>query len=226
MVARRRAGEPLQHVVGHWGFRQLDLVVSRAALVPRPETEIVVEVALTELARLEGRRAVDLGTGTGAIAISIAVEAPRCEVFATDRSAEALRLASANLAGVGRLAAGRVTLAAGDWYGALSPALAGTIDLVVSNPPYVSEAEWAGLEPEVRLYDPRSALVAGPNGLEDVEKVVGGAGAWLAPAAAVVVEIAPHQADAACRVALRAGFAEAEVLPDLAGRPRVLVGRR
>ena len=227
LVSRVVAAEPLQYVLGHWAFRTLDLEVGPAALVPRPETEVVVEVALGELRRgIAGRRVADLGTGTGAIALSIAVEAPGSEVFATDRSPEALALAARNLARTGAGDVSRVVLSSGDWYGALPPALAGTFDLVVSNPPYLAEDELSGLGTAVRDHEPVVALVAGPTGLEAVEVLVSGAVTWLAPAGSLVVEIAPAQASAAAALAVGAGFAEALIRLDLAGRDRVLVARR
>ncbi|HET7489308.1 MAG TPA: peptide chain release factor N(5)-glutamine methyltransferase [Acidimicrobiales bacterium] len=226
MVKRREAGEPLQYVLGVWGFRTLDLYVDRRVLIPRPETEIVVEVALAELRRL-GRPAplaVDLGTGSGAIALSLVREVPGAEVWAVDRSPDALAVARANLAGLGRAAAS-VRLAEGTWFAALPPILRGTVDLVVSNPPYVAEGEVDDLPPEVAHYEPRAALVAGPTGLEDVAAIVEEAPAWLNRPGALVVEIAPHQRAAAAALAEAAGFDEVDVRADLAGRARVLVGR-
>jgi release factor glutamine methyltransferase len=225
LALRRREGEPLQHLIGHWAFRRLDLAVTEAALIPRPETEQVVEVALRELRRIEGYRVADLGTGTGAIALSVAVEEPSTEVYATDRSPAALCLASANLAGHGRAAGARVRLLEGHWYEALPANLAGSFDLIVSNPPYVSQAEWELLDPVVRLHDPRQALVSGPSGLEAIEEVVTGARKWLSRPGCLVVEIAPHQAEAARRIAEDAGLTEVLVERDLAGRDRMVVGR-
>lgn len=222
MVERRRAGEPLQHVLGRWQFRTLDLLCDRRALIPRPETEVVVDVALAEVDRCGARLAVDLGTGTGAIALSLAAERPRLAVVATDISADALAVARANLAGLGRPAA-RVRLVAGDWYGALDPDLAGTVDVIVSNPPYIADDE--ELPPEVEHHEPRIALRAGPTGLEQVQRVVEGAPTWLRPGGSLVVEIAPHQAAAAAGAARAAGFGDVAVLEDLAGRPRVLRAR-
>jgi len=140
MLERRAAGEPLQYVLGSWAFRRLDLSIDRRVLIPRPETEQVVEHAIAELTRLRLRtgkppRVVDLGTGSGAIALSIAVEVAGAEVWATDASEAALTVARANLAGVGGMAATRVRLVPGCWYDALPPELAGRVDLVVSNPP-------------------------------------------------------------------------------------------
>lgn len=225
LALRRREGEPLQHLIGHWAFRRLDLAVSEAALIPRPETEQVVEIALRELRRIEGYRVADLGTGTGAIALSVALEEPSTEIYATDSSPAALRLASANLAGHGRAGGSRVRLLEGHWYEALPASLAGTFDLIVSNPPYVSQAEWELLDPVVRLHDPRQALVAGPSGLEAIEEVVSGARKWLSRPACLVVEIAPHQAEAARRFAEEAGLTEVLVERDLVGRDRMVVGR-
>ena len=233
MVERRLRGEPLQYVLGVWGFRRLDLVVDRRVLIPRPETEVVVEVALEELGRLGGLgpavhdRAepvvVDLGTGSGAIALSVALEAPRARVWGTDRSPDALAVARANLAGMGGRVAPRVRLVEGDWYDALPGELRGGVDLIVSNPPYVAAGE--PLPAEVAEWEPAGALVAGPTGLEDVARILAGAPSWLRRPGAVVVEIAPHQAEAAAARAVEAGFDEVDVRPDLAGRLRVLVAR-
>jgi release factor glutamine methyltransferase len=226
MVGRRQRGEPLQYVLGAWGFRKLDLLVDRRVLIPRPETETVVEVALSELRRLERRRplVVDLGTGSGAIALSVAAEAPATEVWGTDRSRAALAVARANLAGMGRTGT-RVTLAEGSWFAALPSILRGRVDLVVSNPPYVGEREVPDLPPEVAHWEPREALVAGPTGLEQLEAIVGEARRWLARPGSVVLEIAPHQAQMALDLAYGEGFLEADVRPDLAGRIRALVAR-
>jgi release factor glutamine methyltransferase len=228
MVRRREAGEPLQYVLGRWGFRHLDLAIDRRVLIPRPETEQVVEHAIAELTRLRlatGRppRVVDLGTGSGAIALSIAVEVAAADVWATDASDGAVAVARSNIAGTGGMAATRVRVAAGSWYDALPPELAGRIDLVISNPPYLAQAELADLDPTVADWEPHQALVAGPSGLEAIEVVVEGALRWLRRPAAVVVELAPSQAEAAAALALATGFDRAHVRPDLTGRPRALV---
>jgi release factor glutamine methyltransferase len=224
MVERRAAGEPLQYVLGSWGFRSLDLYVDRRVLIPRPETEQVVEVALGELRRLAVPEplVLDLGTGSGAIALAIAAEVPGAHVWATDESADALAVARANLAGLGRAGA-RVRLEQGSWYDALPGLLKGRAHLVVSNPPYVADDE--ELPSEVADWEPAAALKSGPTGLEHVAVVVEQAPEWLARPGVVVVEIAPHQAADAERLAREAGFLEVDVRPDLAGRPRALVGR-
>jgi release factor glutamine methyltransferase len=231
MLERRCAGEPLQYVLGRWGFRTLDLYVDRRVLIPRPETEQVVEAALAELERLlppdrtpRSPVAVDLGTGSGAVALSLAVERAEVDVWATDASDPALAVARANLAGAGRPAS-RVRVAAGPWYAALPDELRGEIDLVVSNPPYVAEPELADLPPEVAGWEPLDALVAGPTGLEAIAVIVGEAPDWLRRPGVVVVEHAPHQSEAVRELAGAAGFAKAETRPDLAGRERMLVAR-
>jgi release factor glutamine methyltransferase len=232
MLGRRESGEPVQYVLGHWAFRKLDLMVDRRVLIPRPETEVVVEVALAELALVapagtEGARpvVVDLGTGSGAIAFSIATERPDVEAWATDMSWEALAVASANLAGLGAQAGGRVRLVQGSWWSALPVGLKGSVTLAVANPPYVAESEVADLPEEVSRWEPHQALIAGPTGLEALEAIVSEASAWLAGRSTLVAEIAPHQSSAAKSLALSAGFRDVVVRNDLAGRERILVAK-
>lgn len=227
LLERREAGEPVQYVLGHWSFRELDLLVDRRVLIPRPETEVVVDVALAELARLRvaAPLVVDLGTGSGAIALSIATEEPRAAVWATDVSPEALAVASANLAGLGTLAGGRVRLAQGDWWSALPEELKGTVDMVVTNPPYVAGDELAGLPAEVWGWEPHAALAGGHCGLEALQAILSEAPQWVAARSVLVSELAPSQAAAATRLAEEAGFREVTVRPDLAGRDRVLVAQ-
>lgn len=225
MLARREAGEPLQYVLGAWGFRRLDLFVDRRVLIPRPETEEVVEHALAELDRVAptaAARVVDLGTGSGAIALSIAVERESAEVWAVERSTDAAAVARANLAGIGR-AATRVRIVEGSWFDALPDELRGTVSMVVSNPPYVAPDD--DLPPEVADWEPRDALVPGPTGFEAIDEIVATAPGWLAPTGCLVVELAPDQGDDAVAAAWRAGFAHAETRPDLVGRTRMLVAR-
>jgi len=248
LVARRRAGEPLQYVLGHWSFRRLELVVDSRGLIPRPETEQLVDIALAETVPLlgwrpDGRadpRVADLGTGTGAIALALYDElverAPGLEIWAVDDSPAALELAGENLAALGRRGAARpapeaVRLRLGSWWEALAPELAGSIDLVVSNPPYVSEREWPDLDREVRCHEPRHALVAGDDssgrpGMAALVEVLAGAPRWLARPGIIVVELAPAQAEAARATALEAGLDEAEIRRDLSGHERFVVARK
>ena len=225
MVERRVAGEPLQYVLGAWGFRTLDLLVDRRVLIPRPETETTVEVALEQTKRVDDDPVVvvDLGTGSGAIALSMAAEHDTAEVWATDASADALEVARANLTGVGSRVAPRVRLCEGWWFDALPGELRRRVHLVVSNPPYVADDE--ALPPEVGDWEPVGALFAGPTGLEAIELVLDQAGEWLADHGRVVLELAPHQSEPATALARAAGYAEVEVRPDLTGRDRVLVAR-
>ena len=225
MAARRAAGEPLQYAMARWGFRSLDLYVDRRVLIPRPETEVLAQMALDECRRLGADLAVDLGTGSGALALSLAAERPGLEVWATDASEDALAVARANLSGLGR-AATRVRLAAGSWFDALPAEVAGRIDVIVTNPPYVSDAEMADLPAEVRDWEPRQALCSGPTGLEDVERILFEAPSWLARPGSVLVELAPHQAAPARALARRAGFTSVTVWPDLAGLDRIVLARR
>lgn len=230
LVARRCRGEPVQYVLGSWGFRTLDLYCDRRALIPRPETEQVVEVALAELdqivlSRPSGHRpvALDLGTGTGAIALSVAVERPGTEVWAVDRSGEALEVARANLAGLG-MAGTRVRLVEGSWFEPLPAHVRGRLDLVVTNPPYIAAHEQ--LPASVAEWEPTEALVPGPTGLEAYEAVMVGAAHWLAPGGALVAEIGAAQALAVMALAERAGLVGVRVQRDHAGLDRVVIARR
>ena len=214
MVARRLTGEPLQYVLGRWGFRTLDLMVDSRVLIPRPETEVVAGLAidvLTERGRGLDRELLvaDLGTGSGAIALSVAVEC-------------AWGVARANLTGIGR-AAPRVSLHEGAWFEALPATAEGTLDMIVSNPPYVADDEQ--LPTVVGEWEPQTALRAGPDGLDDLRHIVDHAPAWLAVGGALVLEMAPDQTATGAGWADDAGLAAA-VHEDLAGRPRAVVARR
>lgn len=229
MVGRRLAGEPLQYVLGRWGFRSLDLLVDRRVLIPRPETEQVVEWACAELAYVRSSRSprhrplvADLGTGSGAIALSVASETD-AEVWATDASVDALDVARANLAGIGMFAATRVRMVSGWWWDALPGSLRGRLDLVVSNPPYVGSDE--ELPHEVSAFEPAMALRSGTDGLDAIRVILGSAGEWLAPSGVVVVEIAPSQVASVRALAHEGGAHEVEVRADLTGRDRAVVAR-
>ena len=229
MVGRRIGGEPLQYVVGRWGFRQLDLMVDRRVLIPRPETEVMAGHAVSELHGLMATghggspaTVADLGTGSGAIGLSIASEVPGTEVWLTDASADAVAVARANTAGLGR-AAIAVRVVSGTWFDALPDELRGRLDLVVSNPPYVRADEV--LPAVVADWEPKEALVPGPTGLEAFDVLVPDAAVWLAPHGVLVLECAPDQVGTLVRRVGAAGFREVEGFEDLAGRPRGVIAR-
>lgn len=223
MVARYGHGEPIQYVLGRWGFRRLDLAVDRRALIPRPETELVAEVAI-DAARTFGpkRTLVDLGTGTGAIGLAAADELPHegTTIWLTDASDAALDLAGANLAGIGRGATG-VRLAAGAWYEALPAGL--IADVIVSNPPYVADGS-PEVEASVARWEPASALYAGSDGLDAIREIVAGAPARLRPGGALVLEIGSRQGAAVRDLFSAAGLGDVEIRADMAGRDRIAVG--
>jgi release factor glutamine methyltransferase len=239
MVTRRRQGEPLQYVVGSWGFRTLDLFVDRRVLIPRPETETVAGSALAELDRVVGEVAAghgarsadgtvaeaivaDLGTGSGAVGLAVAAERPGTTVWLTDVSSDALAVARANLAGLGLVGA-TVWVAHGHWFEALPPELAGSLAVVVSNPPYAASAE--DLEPQVAAWEPELALLAAEGGLADLHHLVDESPRWVQPEGALVLEMAPDQVPGVAERAARL-FAEVETVDDLAGRPRAVIARR
>lgn len=227
MLARRLTGEPLQYVLGRWGFRNLDLFVDKRVLIPRPETEIVTDQAIKEVDRLRGEQdrvcVVDLGTGSGAIGLSIAFERERVDVVLTDNSAEALDVARANLAGIGR-AATRVLVYQGSWFAALPSELKGRIDVIVSNPPYVRTSD--ELDETVRQWEPHSALFAGADGLDDLRVIFAQSGNWLSLSGALVVEIGFDQAEDVEALARQNNFSSIAVHNDYSQRPRVVVARR
>ena len=215
LVARRSRCEPVAYILGEWGFRRLTLDVDRRALIPRPETEIVVERCLERLRGLDEPRVLDVGTGTGAIALAIADEHAGARVTGIDASQEALALARDNAARTGIA----VELIEHDLRGGLP---GGPYDLVVSNPPYVAPAELSTLMPDVREYEPHVALV----GEGVTEAVAAAARDVLSPGGWLVLEVGEGQAS---RVTARLddlGYVEIRASPDLTGRERVVEGRR
>lgn len=229
MVARRRAGEPVQYVLGRWPFRTLDLLCDKRVLIPRPETEQVVEHALAELDEVLLARhgdhdgvVVDLGTGSGAIALSFAVERPGTRVWAVEASPTAAAVARANLAGLG-MAGGRVRVVESSWFAGLPDELRGTVDLVITNPPYIAESE--SLAPSVADWEPVQALIPGPTGLEAYEALLAEVTPWLAPGAAFVAEIGFTQAAVVSALVAQAGLVDIRVHQDHAGHDRTVVAR-
>jgi release factor glutamine methyltransferase len=227
MLARLVAGEPLQYVLGRWGFRHLDLMVDRRVLIPRPETETVVETAL-QLARSLQRPiiCVDLGTGSGAIGLSLTTELglDGVTVWMTDHSADALDVARANVAGVGRAAA-NVRVVHGTWFDALPTELLGQVAIVVSNPPYVADDD-DELETIVRQWEPSTALFGGADGLDEIRHIVAGARRWLRPGGWLVLEIGSRHGQRVADLLRNAGFDEVAINADLGGHDRVAVARQ
>jgi len=232
-VRRRAAREPVAYITGRREFWSLDLAVDRRVLVPRPETELLVEIAIdalkervaTELLRERGNgtdlRVADIGTGSGAIAIAIATEIAAARVIATDRSEAALEVApvNANRHGV----AGRIEFRSGS--GCAPLAGAGPFDVIASNPPYVRSAELRSLPPEVREWEPRSALEAGSDGMSVTAPLVEDAFELLAPGGSLIVEVGT-QAELVREAFARRGYERIGVRRDLAGIERVVTGRR
>jgi release factor glutamine methyltransferase len=224
MVERHLAGEPLAYVLGHWSFRHLDLAVDRRVLIPRPETEVVAGVAI-ELARAMPRplTIADLGTGSGAIGLALADELPLegITVWLTDVSADAIDVARANLAGLGRR--GRnVRIAAGSWFDALPRGT--TLDLAVANPPYIAAGS-PDVEAAVREWEPPGALFAGPAGLDAIGTIAAAAPRWTRAGGWLVLEIGADQAAAVAALLPAADYDAVEIRPDLAGRDRVAIAR-
>ncbi|RIX31105.1 peptide chain release factor N(5)-glutamine methyltransferase [Amnibacterium setariae] len=221
LVLRRGLREPLQHLTGVAHFRRIELLVGPGVFVPRPETEVLVEHALRGLP--EGGTAVDLGTGSGAIALSIAHERPDATVIALERSPEAFAWAERNRQHVGaanaRVLAGDLAVAAD-----LLPELLAGVDVVVSNPPYVPDG-MVPRDPEVQRFDPAAALYGGPDGLDPMRAVVATAERLLRPGGLLAVEHGELQGEGT-RALLADGWTEAATHPDLTGRDRVTTARR
>ncbi|HEX4753805.1 MAG TPA: peptide chain release factor N(5)-glutamine methyltransferase [Solirubrobacterales bacterium] len=228
LVRRRLRREPLAYIVGSKGFRRIELAVDRRVLVPRPETELLVEVALE---RRPGR-VLDVGTGSGAIALALADELPGAEIVATDTSPGALEVARGNAARLGL--ADRVRFEAG------TVPQGQSFDLILANLPYVAERDWAGLQPEVTQWEPREALLAGPDGLDAYRELLAPAGEAMPECLnpvfsdqppgpdtqAIALEIGEGQAIEVAELVRDAGFPTVEVREDLAGIERVVVGER
>jgi release factor glutamine methyltransferase len=218
---RRLSGMPVQHLLGEWDFFGRPFLVDSRALVPRPETELLIETALAEAPK--ARRVLDLGTGTGVLAVTWLVERTDSRAVALDVSLEALALARANA--VRHAVITRLDLFAGDWTSALPTGP--LFDLAVSNPPYLALSEAGDLSTTVRDHDPARALFAGADGLDAIRRLLDEAPAHLESGAPFLFEIGSGQADAvACEVASRASWRLDRIVPDLAGIPRVVVLRR
>lgn len=228
MIARRETGEPLQYVLGSWQFRTLDLMVDRRVLIPRPETEWVCEAALQLVAPMphRPRRVADLGTGSGAIGLSIAAELPTdsVEVWIADVSSDALDVARANLAGIGRAAAS-VRVVQGSWFEALPADRRATFDLVIANPPYIAEGDPA-VESSVLDHEPHLALFSGVDGLDDIRRIATDAPGWLAVDGWLVMEIGGTQGPAVATLLTTLEYRHVEIRQDLSNLDRTALAQR
>nr|WP_246455228.1 peptide chain release factor N(5)-glutamine methyltransferase [Thermomonas brevis] len=218
LVARRAQGEPVAYLTGSRGFWTLELAVTPATLVPRPDTELLVELALARLPADADARVADLGTGSGAIALSIAKERPRAQVVATDASPDALEVARGNAR---RNGIGNVAFRAGSW---LAPLAGETFDLIASNPPYIAEGDSHLAEGDLR-FEPAMALASGVDGLDDIRIIVAAAQAHLRPGGWLLLEHGWDQGDAVRALLREVGFADATTERDLEDRDRVTLGR-
>ncbi|MFA5908914.1 MAG: peptide chain release factor N(5)-glutamine methyltransferase [Vicinamibacterales bacterium] len=216
-IERRTHREPIAYITGVQEFWNRDFVVSPAVLIPRPETELIIEEALSTVFG----RAADIGTGSGCLAVTLAAEVPRARIVATDISAPALDVARANAQRHG--VAERVEFRETRYLDGVD----GPFDLIVSNPPYVTDDEHAALAPEVHDFEPRSALAAGPDGLNDIREVLSAAASALRSGGVLLMEIGHRQADAVqALVASTPSLALVRISPDLQGIPRIVVAQR
>jgi release factor glutamine methyltransferase len=223
LVTRRLAGEPLQYITGEAAFRLLTLIADRRALIPRPETEGLVEVAIRLMGSQENVVALDAGAGGGAIALSLAHERPTWMVIGVELSPAALELARQN--------ARRHQLERIQWFEAdvtnlgfwriLPP-----LDLVISNPPYVADSEWDDLPVEIREHEPQRALLAGADGLDVIRPLLEGAAMRVKPGGLLVTEVGETQGEAVVEQAQRVGFVDVRIAPDLSARPRYLIAEQ
>lgn len=218
LVERRAAGEPVAYLIGHRGFWTLELEVTPATLIPRPETELLVELALERLPADAPVRMADLGTGSGAIALALASERPQARIIATDASAEALAVAQRNAQ---RLGVRNVQFAQGDW---LAPLQGERFALIVSNPPYIEADDPHLVQGDLR-FEPTSALASGDDGLDDIRRIVDDAREVLEPHGWLLFEHGWNQGEAARALLCDAGYAQAFTAQDLEARDRVSGGR-
>ncbi|MCX6943873.1 MAG: peptide chain release factor N(5)-glutamine methyltransferase [Opitutales bacterium] len=221
LVRRRGLREPVQYILGETDFFGLKLKVDRRALIPRPETERLLELVTGRLGTPPAA-ILDLGTGSGAIALALAKHYPAARVTAVDLSAQALALAQENTAACGL--AGQLTLLQSSWFDGLPPG--GCFDLIVANPPYLSAEETALAAPEVRAHEPMQALTAAEDGLADLRKILADAARFLAPGGMLALETGIAQHAALAALAVPAGFLRTESLPDLTGRDRFFLAWR
>lgn len=226
LIARRVAREPLQYLLGTQEFCGLEFSVSPAVLIPRPETELLIHHVIEHVQCLPNSAIVDVGTGSGCVAITLAVRLKGQRILAVDRSPEALEVAQVNAMKHG--VRDRIEWLEGDLLSPLQARrAAGMIDVIVSNPPYISESDWAGLEPEVRVFEPRMALVGGEQGTEFHERLLRESREFLVPSGVLVMEMGAGQAPIVRQLAERVGgYRALRIIEDAAGIERVVIVRR
>ncbi len=226
LTERRVGREPLQYILGTQEFCGLEFDVNQAVLIPRPETELLVEYVAQRISADRQATIVDVCTGSGCIAVAIARRRPHARLIATDLSSPSLDVAMQNA--IRHAVCERITWLEGDLLGALvGQELEGQVDVIVSNPPYIAEADWATLQPEVRLFEPRSALVAGPQGTELHERLLQESGRYLSPGGALIMEIGAGQARAMRRIVDQIpGYMFHRLVYDEAGLERVVIVER
>lgn len=226
VVRRRELREPLQYILGSQEFCGLDFSVTSAVLIPRPETELLIQESLREGRFVEGAVLVDVGTGSGCVAVTLATILDGMQIFALDCSHAALKVAKGNADrhGVGD----KIIWLEGDLLSPLKECVGvGTVDAIISNPPYIAEADWAGLQPEVRDYEPRGALLAGPQGIEFHVRLIHDSKEFLAPGGLLVMELGQNQAPLVRRAVEEAtGYTGLQTVEDEAGIERILIARR
>jgi release factor glutamine methyltransferase len=218
-IARREKREPVAYILGRREFWSLELEVSPAVLIPRPDTETLVETALAEFKQTPPARILDLGTGSGAILIALLKEWPQSTGIGLDKSAAALAVAGRNALRHG--VADRMDLREGDW----SKGIVERFDLVISNPPYIGEDEFAHLDSDVRDHEPIEALLSGPEGLDDIKRIAKALPDLMTPHGRVIVEIGYKQAIAASRIFTNSGLEIVKIAKDLAGHDRAMVAQ-
>ncbi len=223
LVARRAEGMPLQYVTGEMPFRHLVVHVEPGVFIPRPETEVLVDVVLERIADISGPVVVDLCTGSGCVAVSVASEHPGARIWAVDVSQRAVSAAGRNA--LHAKVSDRVQVLHGDLFDPLPHELLGTIDLIVSNPPYIPSADLPDLPAEVLGFEPAEALDGGPDGLDTFRRIVGEAQRWLAPGGCIAVELDSGRVNDAAAL-LESRFEGVTVRKDLTGRDRIVFGRK
>lgn len=218
LIRKRQLGEPVAYLTGEREFWSMPFLVTSDTLIPRPETELLVEQTLARLSADQPQAVVDLGTGSGAIALALAKERPQWQLTATDASFAALRIAEKNAR---RLKLGNVRFEYGSWY---APLAGQRFDAIVSNPPYVADRDPHLSQGDVR-FEPNSALVSGDDGLDDIRQIVAGAPAHLLPHGWLLLEHGYDQGEPVAALLRQHGFGAVETLRDLAGQPRVTLGQ-